>query len=129
MGPEALKGMLLSLLQSPPMRKRINAMDVGSGTSPALHQAIWTWFAVRNPKLAALAEKHTHEVKGRLFMKPDNFGKLIETARTEGILDEKAPFQLACLAVAFAVLQPVEAPALLKTVGDAFPELRASLGV
>lgn len=129
MGPETLKPMVLSMLQSPAMRKRITAMDSGTGPSPALHQAIWTWFAVRNQKLAALVEKHTHEVKGRLFLKPEALAKLIETARAEGLADDPAPRQLACLAMAFAILQPDEASGLLETVAEAFPDLSRAIGL
>ena len=128
-GPAALTSLLHSLLQSPAMRRRIAARDSGPGHSPALHQAIWAWVAVRNSKLVELAEKHTHEVKDRLFMAPSAFREMIQKAREENLLDENGPLQLACLAVAFAMLQRDDARELLQVVTDLHPEYGKALGL
>ncbi len=128
-GPDALQKLLYSLLQSPAMRRKIASRDSSAGNSPALHQAIWGWLAARNGKLAELAEKHTHEKKDRLFMAPSAFRETIQEAKEAEILDEQGAQQIACLAAAFAMLQPEEAQDLLQAAAEAFPEVAAPLGL
>lgn len=128
-GPDALKGLLHSLLQSPAMRRKLAARDNTAGNSPALHQAIWAWIAARNPKLAELAEKHTHEKKERLFMAPQGLRDTLREAGENELLDEAGPLQAACLAAAFAMLQPEDASDLLSAAAEVYPEVGASLGL
>ena len=92
-----------------------------------LDNAIWQWLTIVNPALAQRVIGCCHEIKGKSFIKPEALQKFVTDFQKESF-DANAVTQLACVVLAFAMLQPDDRYRLGETFLSAFPEYAEKFG-
>jgi len=124
--PENLKGLLLSLFNTPAARASLQRLSE-SDRATYLDNAIWVWFITVNPKLAERVLGCCHEIKGKSFIKPEALQKLLSDLQKESP-DANVVTQLAYVVLAFAMLQPDDRYRLGEIFLSAFPEFAEGFG-
>jgi hypothetical protein len=124
--PEKLQELLLSLFNTPAARAILHRLSKGDKAT-YLDYAIWQWLTVTNTALARKISEVCDNVKDALFLKPDLFQKLVADFKKESP-DAKAVTQLACVVLAFAILQPDDRYRLGEIFLSAFPEYAEKFG-
>jgi len=119
-GPEKLKELLISLFNSPVARAALRRQSEKDRYS-YLDNAIWLWLTTANPTLSQRLSGCCDDVKGKLFIKREAWVTLLTNIQGEkpGV---DAATQLACVALAFAMLQEDDRYALGEAFLSAFPE-------
>jgi hypothetical protein len=125
--PENLKGLLLSLFNTPAARASLHRLSA-SDRATYLDNAIWEWFITANPQLAKRVLGCCHEVKGKSFIKPEAFQKFLSDFQKESP-DANVVTQLAYVVLAFAMLQPDDRYRLGEIFLSAFPAFAEGFGV
>jgi len=124
--PEKLQELLLSLFNTPAARAILHRL---SEVDPAtyLDNAIWEWFTTANPKLGKRVVSCCHDIKGKSFIKPEALQKFLSDFQKESP-DGNSVTQLACVLLAFAMLQPDDRYRLGEIFLSAFPEFAEGFG-
>jgi hypothetical protein len=118
--PEKLHELMLNLFNSPAGRA-ILRRESEADRATDLDNAIWQWMMVTNPKLAERVEGCCHEIKERVFIKPEALEKLLVAIRQEKP-DATVITALAYVVLAFAMLQPDDRYRLGEIFLTAFPD-------
>ena len=118
--PEKLQELMLSLFNTPAARATLKRQsEAGHGTY--LDNAIWQWFTTTNQALGKRVFDCCHDIKGDSFIKPESLQKLVTEFQKESP-DANSVKQLACVVLAFAMLQPDDRYRLGEIFLSAFPE-------
>jgi len=118
--PEKLQELMLSLFNTPAARATLSRQsDAGHGVY--LNDAIWQWFGSTNPTLGGWISGYCHDIKGKSFIKPESLEKLLIDFRKKSP-EADSVTQLACVVLAFAMVQPDDRYRLGQTFLSAFPE-------
>ena len=120
LSPEKLQELLLSLFNTPTARAILSRQSQ-NGRATYLDNAIWEWFTRTNPKLAERVGSCCHEIKGKVFIKPEPLEKLL-TAIQQEKPDADVINPLAYVVLAFAMLQPDDRYRLGEMFLSAFPD-------
>lgn len=118
--PEKLQELMLSLFNSPAARASLRRLSEADRAT-YLDNAIWQSFCAANPKLAERVAGCCHQIKDKSFIQPESLPKLLADFQKESP-DAKAVTQLACVVLAFAMLQPDDRYRLGETFLSAFPD-------
>jgi hypothetical protein len=118
--PEKLQELLLSLFNNPAARANLHRLSEADRAT-YLDNAIWQWFGTVNPKLAERVAGCCQQIKDKSFIKPEELQKLLAEVRTEKP-DANTINQLACVVLAFAMLQPDDRYRLGEAFLASFPE-------
>jgi len=118
--PTKLQELMLHLFNSPDARSILHKLSVADRAT-YLDNAIWQWFAAMNPKLGQRVVDCCHDIKGKSFIKPEALQKLLAEFQAEAP-EAHAINQLACLVLAFAMLQPDDRYRLGEAFLAAFPD-------
>jgi hypothetical protein len=124
--PEKLQELMLSLFHTPAARAALRRQSEADRAT-YLDNAIWQWFATMNPPLAERVVGACHDIKGKSFLQPAALPKLLAEFQKESP-DAKAVMQLACVVLAFAMLQPDDRYRLGEAFLAAFPEYAVRFG-
>ena len=128
-GPETMKKMLLSVLDTPEGRKRLADKTEDAETPAVLHQVIWNWLCVNNPALIKAADEFSHSQDDKVFMSADELTGLLAARKDAEDVHEDEPRHLAFLTLAFAMLQPDDAQSLVKILVEQNGEFKGPMGV
>jgi hypothetical protein len=124
--PENLKGLLLSLFNTPAARASLQRL-AEADKATYLDNAIWEWVIRANPKLAERVLGCCHEIKGKSFLKPEALQKFLSDFQKESP-DANVVTQLAYVMLAFAMLQPDDRYRLGELFLSAFPAFAEGFG-
>ena len=131
LGTEQMEVLLKSLFNSPQAREKLNSLQHKKSkiAAPPLHQAIWNWLLAREPELAGKFEESCEQRAGGLFfLSKSGLSNLLETYDPSST-DESQVTLLLRVVLAFAMLQPDEAEALITVIVDKFPATAKKLGL
>jgi hypothetical protein len=118
--PEKLQELMLSLFNTPAARATLSRQSE-AGHGVYLNDAIWQWFITTNPTLDEWVLGYCHDIKGKSFIKPESLQKLLTDFQRESPAANIVT-QLACVVLAFAIVQPDDRYRLGETFLSAFPE-------
>ena len=124
--PEKLQELLLSLFNTPAARASLQRLSEADRAT-YLDNAIWQWFTTTNPKLGERVAGCCRDIKGKSFLQPEAWQKLVADLSKESP-DAKAVTQLAYVVLAFAMLQPDDRYRLGETFLASFPEYGEKFG-
>ena len=128
-GPETMKNMLLHANGSAPARAILYETTAKLENSPVLYQVIWNWLSVNDPNLIQAVDNFSHTVNDLVFITPDELRGLMESQVSADEWSEDRKIHLVYLVLAFAMLQPNESIALLRTLAERFPEMSGAVGL
>ena len=128
-GPETMKKMLLHANGSAPARAVLYETTAKLENSPVLYQVIWNWLSLTDPNLIRAVDNFSHTVNELVFISPDELRGLMESQVSSEEWSEDRKVHLVYLVLAFAMLQPNESIALLRTLTERFPEMAGPVGL
>jgi hypothetical protein len=126
LSPEKLQELMLNLFNSPAAR-RILHRESEADRATYLDNAIWEWFARTNPKMTERVGGCCHDIKDKVFIKPESLEKLLVAIKQEKP-DATVITSLACMVLAFAMLQPDDRYRLGDMFLAAFPDYAERFG-
>lgn len=128
LGPETMKKMLLSVLDTPQGRKRLADKTENADNPAVLYQVIWNWLCINNPPLIKAVDDFSHTENDKVFMGAKDLTGVLAARKDAEDIHEDETRHFAFLTLAFAMLQPEDAKALVDAFLKRHKEFKKPVG-
>ena len=129
LGTDAMRSMLLNLLNAPAGRRLLLERSEKTSESLALHQVIWSWSCQEAEGLEKIISEHGVEIKDRIFLRPDGLKNIVDDFSSRQDWDQSGKRLLAHVVLAYAMLQPEDSIFLAEIFLEKAPELGEGFGL